>query len=241
MISKLQLQAIIEKYHLNGQIENVKWEIDADGKLTINFTAPTREMLGTVTYNGFPLPESEIGINNTTQLDKLLSITGGDLDLGYAKEGRIISKLLIADNQFNLDYALADLLTIPKTGKYNGSEDHEIQVAVDNEAITALVKAKNALTNSDNVVVRLGLNGLEFTFGGDVEYANKVTYSIQNPTINVPSTFNLVYGSDLLKEILVANKGSESGTLYINSNGLMKLTFSHKELQSTYYIVAKEQ
>ncbi len=38
--------------------------INADGKLTINFTAPTREMLGTVTYNGFPLPESEIGINN---------------------------------------------------------------------------------------------------------------------------------------------------------------------------------
>ena len=52
MISKLQLQAIIEKYHLNGQIENVKWEIDANGKLTINFTAPTREMLGTVIYNG---------------------------------------------------------------------------------------------------------------------------------------------------------------------------------------------
>jgi hypothetical protein len=87
----------------------------------------------------------------------------------------------------------------------------------------------------------LGLNGLEFTFGGDVEFANKLTYSIQRPTINVPSTFNLVYGSDLLKEILVANKGSESGTLYINSNGLMKLMFSHKELQSTYYIVAKEQ
>ena len=140
MISKLQLQAIIEKYHLNGQIENVKWEIDANKKLTINFTAPTREMLGTVTYNGFPLPESEIGINNTTQLDKLLSITGGDLDLGYAKEGKIISKLLIADNQFNLNYALADLLTIPRTGKYNGSEDHEIQVAIDDEAIIALVK-----------------------------------------------------------------------------------------------------
>ena len=120
-------------------------------------------------------------------------------------------------------------------------EDHEVQVAIDDEAITALVKSTNALTNSDNVVVRLGLNGLEFTFGGDVEYANKVTYSIQNPTINVPSTFNLVYGSDLLKEILVANKGSESGTLYINQNGLMKLTFSNKELQSTYYIVAKEQ
>ena len=50
-----------------------------------------------------------------------------------------------------------------------------------------------------------------------------------------------IFEDDLLKEILVANKGSESGTLYINQNGLMKLTFSNKELQSTYYIVAKEQ
>lgn len=241
MISKFALQSIIEKYHLNGLVENVKWEIDKNKQLTINFMSPTREMIGKVVYSNFPLPESEIGINNTSQLDKLLSITSGDLELNYAKEGKVITKLLIADNQFNLNYALADLLTIPKTGKYNGSEDHEVQVAIDDEAITALVKSKNALTNSDNVVVRLGLNGLEFTFGGDVEYANKVTYSIQNPTINVPSTFNLVYGSDLLKEILVANKGSESGTLYINQNGLMKLTFSNKELQSTYYIVAKEQ
>lgn len=241
MISKFALQSIIEKYHLNGQIENVKWEIDANKKLTINFTAPTREMIGIVTYDGFPLPESKIGINNTTQLDKLLSITSGDLELNYAKESKVITKLLIADNQFNLDYALADLLTIPKSGTYNGSEDYEIEVALDDEAITALVKSKNALTNSENVVIQLGLNGLEFTFGGDVEYANKVTYSIQNPTINVASTFKLTYGSDLLKEILVANKGSEQGTLYINSNGLMKLTFSHKELQSIYYIVAKEQ
>ena len=240
MISKLQLQAIIEKYHLNGQIENVKWEIDANKKLTINFTAPTREMLGTVTYNGFPLPESEIGINNTTQLDKLLSITGGDLDLDYAKEGKVITKLLIADNQFNLNYALADLLTIPKTGKYNGSEDHEVQVAIDDEAITALVKSKNALTNSDNVVVRLGLNGLEFTFGGDVEYANKVTYTIQHLNENDGSGVKLTYSSSLLKEILACNKDMDSGKLYINGNGLMKLVFNYKNMQSTYYIVAKE-
>ena len=89
MISKIELQSVIEKYHLNGLVESVKWSINKNKQLTINFTAPTRELIGTVIHNDFPLPESEIGINNTTQLDKLLSITGGDLDLGYAKEGRV--------------------------------------------------------------------------------------------------------------------------------------------------------
>ena len=28
MISKLVLQSVIEKYHLNGLIENVKWDIN---------------------------------------------------------------------------------------------------------------------------------------------------------------------------------------------------------------------
>jgi len=241
MISKFALQSIIEKYHLNGLVENVKWEIDKNKQLTINFMSPTREMIGKVVYTGFPLLESEIGINNTSQLDKLLSITSGDLELNYAKEGKIITKLLVADNQFNLNYALADLLTVPKPGAYNGPEEYDMEVVLDDEAVTALIKAKNALPNVENVVIKPSLLGLEFTFGGDVEYANKVTYNIQNPTVNEENTFELIYSSDLLKAILVANKDTESGKLYIKSNGLMKLMFNHKELQSIYYIVAKEQ
>jgi len=240
MISKLELQAIIEKYHLKGLIENVKWEIDSNKKLTVNFMAPTREMIGSLTHSGFPLPESEIGISNTTQLDKLLSITSGDLILDYAKEGKAISKLLIADQQFNLNYSLADLLTVPKPGSYNGPEEYDIETAIDNEITTALVKAKNALPNSENVVIKPSLNGLEFTFGGDVEYANKVSYSIQNIDLT-GKTFILTYNSDLLKEILVANKNADSSKLYVNSSGLMKIEFNYKNLQSKYYLVAKAE
>jgi hypothetical protein len=240
MISKLELQAIIEKYHLKGLIENVKWEIDSNKKLTINFMAPTREMIGSLTYDGFPLPESEIGINNTTQLDKLLSITSGDLILDYAKEGKIINKLLIADQQFNLNYSLADLLTVPKPGSYNGPEEYDVETTIDNEITTALVKAKNALPNSENVVIKPGLNGLEFTFGGDVEYANKVSYSIQNIDLT-NKIFKLTYNSDLLKEILVANKNADNSKLYVNSSGLMKIEFNYKNLQSKYYLVAKAE
>ena len=169
----------------------------------------------------------------------MLAITSGDLVLDYVKEGKVITKLLIADEQFNLNYTLADLLTIPKPGEYNGPEEYNVETKLDNEIISALVKAKNALTNSENVVVKPDTLGLGFTFGGDVEYANKVSYYIQNVT--PPETdFELTYNSNLLKEILVCNKDMDSGTLHVNSNGLMKIIFTGKNIQSSYYIVAKE-
>jgi hypothetical protein len=239
-MTKLELQSIIEKYHLNGLVEGVKWEINKDKQLKINFMSPSREMIGSIIYNDIPLPESTIGISDTTQLDKLLSITNGELMLDYVKEKKTVTKLLISDNQFNLNYALADIVTISKPGEYNGPEEYDVAANLSGEIIGALIKAKNALTTSENVVVEQNLNGLGFTFGGDVEYANKVTYTVQHLDEYTGDGIKLVYSSTLLKEIMACNKDMSDGRLYINRNGLMKLIFNYKNMQSTYYIVAKE-
>jgi hypothetical protein len=245
-MTKLELQSIIEKYHLDGLVENVKWVIK-DKTLSIDFMSPSREMIGNVIASDFPLPESSIGISNTTQLDKLLSITNGNISLDYIKEGKIITKLLITDSQFNLNYSLADLLTVPKPGSYNGPEEYEVEAELNNEIITALIKAKNALPDCENVIIELTnhlSNGLvlEFTFNGDIEYANKITYSIPNIQAFTSQEFKVKYSSELLKQVLVCNKGAESSILNLNSNGLIKLAFKHNDtLQSKYYIVAKSE
>ncbi len=116
--------------------------------------------------------------------------------------------------------------------------------ALNNDIIGALIKAKNA-SNSENVVLELnsGIAGdlqLDFIFNGDVEYANKVTYTIKEITSKTSIGFNLKYSSELLKQIFVNNKGADLGKLFLNSNGLMKLVFEYKDLKSTYYVVAKE-
>ena len=94
MINKLDLTSTISKYYLNGMIEAVKWEIK-DNNLTIRFNAPDKSMVGSVTYEGFELEDSEIGISNTTQLNKLLAITNGYLSLEYLKQHKLITKLKI--------------------------------------------------------------------------------------------------------------------------------------------------
>ena len=245
MIQKQDLQSIISKYYLNGLIEAVKWEIK-NNNLTIKFTSPDRSMIGVIVYEGFPLENSSIGVSNTTQLNKLLSITSGPLLLKYAKQKDFIHKLIISDNQFTLTYSLADSIIIPKSGEYVGEESFNIECILDNESIGSIVKAKTALTDVNNVVLKPYINEdndllLELMFGGDTEYANKASYFLPNlVTKNLPSNFQQVYDANLIKEIMSCNKDIPSGFIGINLDGVMKLSFDNGKIKSKYYLVSKD-
>jgi hypothetical protein len=245
MISKLELQAVINKYYLNGLIEAVKWEIK-DNKLSVKFTSPTKEMVGEVIHENFNLENANIGISNTTQLLKLIGITNGDVLLSFVKNNKVFNKLIISDNQFTVNYTLADTLTIPKPGSYAGPEEYNLETTLDKEMISALVKAKSALDDSTTVILlpSMDLDGqfqLELLFGGDIEYSNKVSYYIPNfIQKDVPSSFKLGFNSDLLKDILNVNKDADNAKMFINLQGLMKLEFETNSAKSIYYLVQKD-
>jgi antitoxin component YwqK of YwqJK toxin-antitoxin module len=245
MINKLDLVSIISKYYLNGMNEAVKWDIQ-DNKLTIKFNAPDKTMIGVVTCDNFELEDSSIGISNTTQLNKLLAITNGYLNLEYQKQHKLITKLIIADNQFTLNYALADNMIIPKAGEYVEDGQYNIEANLDNESINAIVKAKSALTETDTVVFKPFMNAdselqLEMLFGGNIEYSNKVSFYLPDITTNsLPSDFKAHYNSNLIKEIMHCNKDVANCVMGINLDGIMKLAFDNGSVKSEYYVVAKE-
>ena len=246
MINKADLQSIISKYYLNGMNEAVKWDIQ-DNKLTIKFTAPDRTMIGVVTCDEFELEDSSIGISNTTQLNKLLNITNGYLNLEYQKQHKLITKLIVSDNQFTLNYALADLMIIPKAGEFIGDEQYNIEASLDNESINAIVKAKSALADTDTVVFQPVINAatletqLEMVFGGNIEHSNKVSFYLPDiETTDLPPMFKVHYNSNLIKEIMYCNKDVANCTMGINLDGVMKLAFDNGSIKSEYYLVAKE-
>ena len=245
MINKADLVSIISKYYLNGLIESVKWEIE-DQNLTIKFTSNDRTMLGKIIYKGIDLEDSVIGISNTTQLNRLIAITNGYIDLKYVKQHKMITKLIISDNQFTTNYALADTMIIPKSGEYVGDGVYNIEAELDNESINAIVKAKSALVDSDTVVFKPYTNAdnelqLEMQFGGNVEHANKVSFFAPNITTNnLPYDFKVQYLSNIIKEIMYCNKDVVYCKMSINLDGVMRLAFDNKNLQSEYFIVAKE-
>jgi hypothetical protein len=247
MIQKLHLTSAISKYYLNAMNEAVIWEIK-DNILTVKFTAPSKEMLGSVTFHNVPLEDSKIGISNTTQLNKLIHITSGVLDLKYVKQKNTPYKLIIADKSFTVNYSLADLMIIPKPGDIIGDINFNIKASIDNEDITSVVKAKSAVAESETVVIKPSANDdgeytIEMEFGGNVEYANKVSFYLSSvETVNVPDNFKVQYNSEMIKEIMAANKDMHEGFMSINLDGIMKLEFANenKTLTSVYYLVAKE-
>ena len=245
MINKADLVSIISKYHLNGLNEAVKWEIK-DKKLTIKFTTSNNTMIGTVTYDGIELEDSIIGISSTSQLNKLISITNGYLKLEYVKQHKLITKLIILDNQFTLNYALADTMIIPKPGEYVGDGVYNITADLDNESINAIVKAKSSLADSDTVVFKPFTNDdgdlqLEMQFVGNIEYSNKVSFYLPNiQTNNLPHNFQAHYYSDTVKEIMYCNKDVANCTMGINLDGIMKLAFDNGSIKSEYYVISKD-
>ena len=224
-------------------IDAVKWSTQ-DKQLTIKFNAPTRDMIGEVTHASFDLEDSEIAIYNTSQLDKLLAITSGDLNLQLEKTGRIFSKLVIEDVSYKLNYSLSDLLLIQEPGKVNNPNDYIIESTLESDAISAVIKAKNAL-QSDNVnfTITTNFDGdqvLTMVFGDNSNHTHKVEYIVPDTVVTGDHfNFNIPFNSEMIRVIFANNKDANKAHMSLNVQGLLKLVFEGDKWNSTYYIVRK--
>ena len=244
MIDKLDLVSIISKYHLGGMIKAVRWNVK-DNNLGIGFNSPSMEMIGNLEYKGFPLEDASIAISDTTQLNKLVGITNGYLNLEFVKQNKLPIQLIIADNQYTLNYALADLMLFAEAGQLEQEPEYDVIAELDNESISAIVKAKQALVDTNTVVLRSSPNDdgedrLEMCFAGNIAFSNKVSFYLNEVEMKTQD-LNENYDSNMIKEIMYANKDMPQGKMSISSEGLMKLEFEDEKIKSTYYIVAKEK
>ena len=241
MINKLQLQSIISKYHLGGLIESVKWTVK-DNNLSIRTKTNNDNLVCELDCNEFPLEDSEIAIYETSQLNRLINITSGELDLNLQKKHKLNTKLLIDDANYSLFYTLSEIMLIPKVESVI-TVPYDVEISLDNEKIGAIIKAKNAIPESSHLVIESkkninGDNSINFTFGDTDEYKNQINYNISEG-IKIEDDVKLPFNNDLIKEILNANKNVDEGKMEISNKGIMKLTFKKDNIKSKYYVLRK--
>jgi hypothetical protein len=244
MIDKLDLVSIISKYHLGGMVKAVRWNVK-NNHLGIGFNSPSMEMIGNLEYKDFPLEDATIAISDTAQLSKLVGITNGYLNLEFVKQNKLPIQLIIADNQYTLNYALADLMLFAEAGQLEQEPEYDVIAELDNESITAIVKAKQALVDTNTVVLRSSPNDdgedrLEMCFAGNIAFSNKVSFYLNEVEMK-NQDLNENYDSNMIKEIMYANKNMPQGRMSVSAEGLMKLEFEDEKIKSTYYTVAKEK
>lgn len=238
MISKHNLQKVISKYNLNGLVESVKWTIK-DKSLYVKFNNPAKSMIGEIEYKDFDLPDNEIAIYDTTQLDKLVAITTGELNLSLVNQ-----RLIIEDRNYTLNYPLADILLIQVPKGVNESSGYNVECSLEIEDLSNIIKAKGAL-QSDHVIFTTtqnfdGDNIVVMIFGNNESYTNKIEYMIPNSK-NTSAQFNLPFDSEIIKVVMANNKDADKATMKINTNGLLKLEFEGSNWSSRYFFARKAE
>jgi hypothetical protein len=240
MINKSTLASVISKYYLNGLNNQVKWRIE-NNQLTVY--AGERGRVCKVQLKDFPLEDSELGIFDTNKLNKLISITNGDIMLSLEKIKSVYTKLHLADSNFDLTYSLADVLILGKTTWYDDPESYEVKLELTPEEVDHLIKAKNALSDVDNMLITTtttidGIPVCEFIFGDNTGFSNKITFQVQGEITQ--NDISLPFNSSIFKDILNSNKDMDTFSLKLNERGMLRMDFTSDIIESTYFVARNE-
>jgi len=232
-MNKQKLTGFIEKYSLGNTIESVPWSIK-DNTLTTDFVSEDRTLLGNLTLNSFELDDSEVGIYNTTQLQKMISVLSSDITVKLKKADERAIAIDMTDGEVSLNFMLSDLDIIPKAPKLKTLPDTTVVIDIDNDFITKFVRAKNALSESDNFTVIS--NGItQIILGESDTNTNKININVKTVTNSKLSAIS--FNANYLKEILAANRDHTTGKMEVCAGGLAILSFSNADYTSKYYLV----
>ena len=237
MISKKVISNIVSKYSLGNHIEQVKWVIK-DKKLHINFINDSKTLVGYIEYrDNIGIKNGGYGIFNTSQLIKCLNILDGDILLNANS-----SKLNIADTNYEINFNLADPAVIPNVPSIKDPDQWSVSFNINNEFITRFVKSKDALSDLDmfTVETREGFTGEELVFTIGTDITNTIEFIVE---ADINESFGPVpFDSNILKEILKANKDYHSGEIRISKEGLLDAHLHcGGPLYTGYYLVRKQE
>jgi hypothetical protein len=236
-MEKQSLLSIVYKYYLDGIGEKVRWTVK-DNVVTIKTFSPTKDMVGIITAP-FEFTDSEFLIFDTSKFLKLINICNQFITIDLQSHNDIATRLLIADNEYNLEYALANLMLAPNASFSINEFESDYEFDITPELVSNWVKAKKAL-NSDTTLIQAYTNKdsehkVKFTLGEPEGHSNKIQFEIPIPNLTIPSNI-LKFNADYIKSIFDANSDS-TGKAFISDQGAIKLDFENKEGHKSSYIV----
>ena len=236
MINKKVISNIVSKYSLGNSIERVKWIVN-DEKLNIGFINDSKVLSGYVEYRDtIGLKNGDYSIFNTSQLIKCLNILDGDILLEANS-----SRLNIADTNYEIKFSLGDPSLIPPLPTIKELEQCSVSFKLNDEFITRFVKSKDALSDLDTFTVetREGFTGEELVFTIGTNITNTIEFAVE---AQVNESFDPIpFDSNLLKEVLKANKDYHSGEVRIHKGGMIDLHMHcGGPLYTGYYLVRNQ-
>ena len=234
-MEKTKLTRFIEKYHLSGNVNAVVINSN-NSKLSTRFITGDKSLLGELSCDKFTFEDTELGVYDTEQLSKLLSVLSDDVSYNVSKSGDKAIALEVNDQHSSVNFMLSDKSVINQPPALKTLPEFQVKIKVDRQFITRFVSGKSALSDTETFTVISDDNGVQVVIGYASINTNRVTIPVQ--TEEAESINNVSFNANLFKDVLVANKECESATLEVAQDGLARINFKVDDYDVTYYLVA---
>jgi ribosome-associated protein YbcJ (S4-like RNA binding protein) len=236
-MNKKRLNRFINKYYLNGTVNSVVLNSKSNSQqLSARFVSGDKSLLGELVMDKWSFEDSDIGIYNTEQLVKLLSVVDEDINLSLTRAGDKSIALKISDSSSSVNYMLTDTSVINEPPTLKSIPEFELSIDVTPQFINKFIAGKGALGETDNFTIINDGGSIKAVIGHSSVNTNRVTIPVT--TTKVSDIDNVTFNANIFKEVLSANKECESATLEVSSEGLSRITFKIDDYTSTYYLVA---
>ena len=234
-MNKKRIVRFIDKYYLSGTVNSVILNSELD-KLTTRFISGDKTLLGELVMDKSQMEDCEIGVYNTEQLTKLLSVLDDDINVSVNKAGGKSISLKVSDAHSTINYMLSDVSVINKPPQLKQIPEFHLEIDVTPQFISKFIAGKGALSDTDNFTVLTNNDGVKIVIGYAEINTNRVTLPVETESYDVID--NVSFNANLFRDVLVANKECESATLEVSSQGLARINFKVDEYDATYYLVA---
>ena len=236
-MNKQRLARFISKYYLNGTVNSVVLNSKSNSQqLAARFISGDKSLLGELVMDKWDFEDSDIGIYNTEQLIKLLSVVDDDINLSLTKSGDKSIALKVSDSTSSVNYMLTDTSIINEPPTLKSIPEFELNIDVTPQFINKFIAGKGALGETDNFTIITDGDNVKAVIGYSSVNTNRVTIPVT--TTKASDIDNVSFNANIFKEVLHANKECESATLEVSSEGLSRITFKVDDYTSTYYLVA---
>ena len=228
-MEKVKFDGFINRYNLGGEVESVM--VKSEGSdLSVRMISDDKTLLGDVSVTGTDFPNGEFGIYTTSQLRGLLSVLDNTIDVE-----EVTGALKFSDKGTKMQYMLAAPSVIPAVPDLKALPPFNVEITLNDEFVNKFIKSKGALADADTFTFTCKDNKGEIILGYSSINSNRISISVDCKCDGdvEPIAFSAKY----LKAILLANKGSNSSSLKISSQGLAHLNFVEGDYTSNYYLV----
>ena len=203
--------------------------------MSTRFVSRDKSLLGEVILDNWNFEDVDMGVYDTDQFLRLLSVLSDDIQLRLNVIDNKAVSLMLSDNKASVNFMLSDLSVINKPPEMKRVPDFEVKIKVDTDFIKKFVVGKTALQDTDTFTV-LTDDDVKVVIGYSNINTNRVTLPVE--TESYEDIDNVSFNAELFKNVLIANKECETATLEISSEGLARINFKVDNYNATYYLVA---